>query len=187
MSYHILFLQGGAGDEDHESDARLVESLQRHLGDEFTIKYPLLPNEESLPDFGRMDQIHEAISSMEGNIFVVAHSLGASMLLKYMSERKVRKEIGGIFLIATPFWSGDEDWKQGLKLRDEFVNRLPKGLPMFLYHCRDDVEVPFEQLSEYKQKMPKATFRDLESGGHQLNNDLTIVANDIRSLRSKGY
>jgi uncharacterized protein len=186
MNYHILFLQGGAGGEDHDADSKIVHSLQKHLGNSYTIDYPLLPNEESLPDFGRMKQIDDAISSIEGDIVVVAHSLGASMLLKYLSERTVSKNVIGIFLLATPFWSGDEDWKQGLKLQSDFANRLPMNLPIFLYHCRDDEEVPFEQFAEYRRKLATATFRELEFGGHQFNNDILILATDIKGLVGRG-
>lgn len=94
----------------------------------------------------------------------------------------VNKEIKGAFLIATPFWSGNEDWIQGLKLQDDFADKLPDEIPFFFYQCRDDEVVPFSHLSIYKQKITQATFREIETGGHQLNNDLTLVANDIQSL-----
>lgn len=34
----------------------------------------------------------------------------------------------------------------------------------------------------YAQRLPQATVREIANGGHQLNNDLTIVAKDIKSL-----
>jgi predicted alpha/beta hydrolase family esterase len=104
------------------------------------------------------------------------------MLLKYFSENEIEKKIAGIFLMATPFWSGDEDWKQGLKLHSDFAANLPEHVPLFLYHCRDDQEVPFEHLSYYAQKLPWAKAREIATGGHQFNNDLSLVAKDIKSL-----
>lgn len=181
MTKHLLFLQGGAGDEDHQADAKLVDSLQKALGRNYTIHYPLLPEEPS-PDFGRMKQIEKELSLIDGEIVLVAHSLGASMLLKYFSEYKTTKKIAAIFLLSTPFWSGNEDWKQGLKLREDFAARLPKDLRIFLYHCRDDESVPFEHLGEYSKKIGWATIREIQSGGHQFNDDLSIVAKDIKLL-----
>jgi predicted alpha/beta hydrolase family esterase len=181
MNKHVLFIQGGGGKEDYEADAKLVDSLQEILGEAYTIHYPLLPD-ESAPDFGRSKQIGKGVSLMEREIILVGHSLGASMLLKYLSENKVKKKIAGIFLISTPFWSGDEDWKEGLKLQENFADNLSKDVPIFLYHCRDDDEVPFAHLAVYRQKLPWATFREISSGGHQLNHDLKIVATDIKSL-----
>lgn len=181
MKKNILFIQGGGGEEDYAADAKLVESLHKVLGEEYSIHYPLLPNEDS-PDFGRSKQIAKEISLIEADIILVGHSLGASMLLKYLSENKIQKTIAGIFLISTPFWSGDEDWVQGFKLEENFSDKLPKNTPLFLYHCRDDEEISFDHLSIYKQKLPWAVFREIPSGGHQINNDLSMVAQDIKSL-----
>jgi predicted alpha/beta hydrolase family esterase len=104
------------------------------------------------------------------------------MLLKYLSENQVKKEIAGIFLIATPYWSGDEDWHQPLKLEKDFANKLPKDAPIFLYHSRDDEVIPFSNLAIYKQKLPQATVREIDRGGHQVGHDLTVVAKDIKTL-----
>ena len=181
MHYQLLFIQGGGGDEDYKADAKLVASLRQALGNAYTVHYPRL-SDDSSPDFGRIKQIGKEISLVKDEIILVGHSLGASMLLKYLSENEVKKKIAGIFLISTPFWSGQEDWKQGLKLHEDFPDKLPKNVPVFLYHCRDDEEVPFEHLSLYAQKLPRAIVREVGSGGHQLNNNLSLVAKDIKSL-----
>ncbi len=182
MNYQLLFIQGGGGEDDHKADARMVTSLQENLGNDYIIHYPLLTDDESLPDFGRKNQIENEISKLNGEIILVAHSLGASLLLKYLSENNVEKIILGIFLISTPFWSGNEEWVQGLKLQKEFKNNLPQNSPIFLYHCKDDEEVPFAHLKLYARSLPHATIREIPSGGHQLNNDLSILAVDIKSL-----
>jgi pimeloyl-ACP methyl ester carboxylesterase len=181
MNKQVLFIQGGGGEEDYAADAKLVASLQEVLGEAYLIHYPLLNNEPA-QDFGRKKQIEKEISSIKGEIILVAHSLGALMLLKYLSESQVQKKIAGIFLISTPFWSGDEDWKQGLKLQENFADKLPKEVPVFLYHCLDDEEVPFDHLRLYAYNLSQATVREIASGGHQLNNDLSLVAKDIKSL-----
>jgi uncharacterized protein len=112
----------------------------------------------------------------------VGHSFGSSALLKYVSENKVRKPIAGIFLIATPFWGGEGWHYKGFTMHDDFADRLPKNVPIFLYHNRDDEVVPFAHLALYKQKLPWATFREGASGGHQFDNNLTLVAKDVKSL-----
>jgi predicted alpha/beta hydrolase family esterase len=181
MKKQVIFFQGGGGQEDHDADAAMVASLKTKLGLSYSIHYPLLPNEEA-PDFGRHQQIRREISASENGVTLVAHSLGASMLLKYLSETQVAKKIAGIFLLATPFWSGDEDWVNALRLQPDFAAKLDEKIPLFFYHCRDDEEAPFAHLALYKQKLPWASFREIPVGGHQFNNDLTPVANDIKSL-----
>jgi predicted alpha/beta hydrolase family esterase len=181
MIKYILFIQGG-GDGGYEVDKELVASLQTALGKGYEINYPEIKPDESAPDYGWTQQIGKKISVNNSDVILVGHSFGASMILKYLSENSVHKKIAGIFLIATPFWSGNEDWQIGLKLKENFAEKLPAGVPFFLYHCQDDEKIPFSHLNEYMQKLPQATFREIKKGGHQLNNDLTLVANDIKSL-----
>ena len=181
-SKNVLFIQG-AGDVGYEGDLKLVASLRKALGTVYKVHYPEMPTDE-VPYFGSgwLKKIDEGISSFKGAIILAGHSLGASMLLKYLSEKKIKKNISGIFLVAPPFWSGKEDWKQPLKLQEDFSDKLPKDIPTFFYQCKDDDVVPFDHFTLYKQNIPWAVFREMSHGGHQLNNDLTPVADDIKSL-----
>lgn len=181
MKKQILFIQGG-GDGGYEEDEKLKTALQTVLGASYEVHYPRMPSNETLGDFGWVRQIENEIIAINGEIILVGHSLGASMLLKYLSENQLVKKIAGIFLIATPFWSGDEDWVEGLKLQPNFAERLDKKTPLFFYHCCDDKEVPFAHLANYKQQLRWANFLEIDAGGHQLNNDLTLVADDIKEL-----
>jgi predicted alpha/beta hydrolase family esterase len=181
MSKNLIFFHGGGSQEDYEADAKLVASLKQKLGAGYAVHYPLLPN-NGTPDLGRRQQIEHEISLSEDNVILVGHSLGASMLLACLSEIKIRKKIAGIFLLATPFWTGSEEWVKPFKLQRDFAKQLNTKTPSFFYHCRDDEEVPFSQLSLYKEQLPWASFCEISEGGHQFNNDLTIVAKDIRVL-----
>lgn len=181
MSKQILFIHG-AGDGGYEADKALVASLQAVLGKEYMISFQEMRWDESVPDFGWTKQIGEKIAKADNDLILLGHSFGASMLLKYLSENVVNKTIEGVFLMATPFWSGKEEWKAGLKLKTGFAANLPADVPFFLYHCKDDDEVPISHFDQYKQKLTRANFREIKSGGHQLGNDLTLIAENIRSL-----
>ena len=69
--------------------------------------------------------------------------------------------------------------------RLHYPNVMPTDFPRmreyFFYHSRDDETVPFAHLALYAQKFPQATIRELNGRGHQLNNDLSEVAEDIKS------
>lgn len=181
-SKNLLFIHA-AGDVGYDGDVALVASLQKTLGTDYKVHFPKMQADE-VPYFGAgwPKQIGEEIFSIKGEVILAGHSLGASMLLKYLSENKIKKNIAGIFLIAPPYWSGDEDWVQPLKLEEDFSDKLPKHVPIFFYQCKDDEVVPLEHLTFYRQNLPWAVFREIAKGGHQLNNDLTIVAKDIKSL-----
>lgn len=178
MAKQILFLHGGGSEEDFQADQMLVASLQAQLGPFYRIHYPFLPNDGS-PDLGRRRQISQAIAGCGDGVILAGHSFGASMLLVCLSEQEVGQHIEGIFLLATPFWEGTEDWVKPFRLAPDFAEKLERKIPLFFYHCRDDEEVPFEQFEKYRTQLPWATFRELPAGGHQFNNDLSIVAADI--------
>lgn len=180
MQKQILFIQGG-GNGGYEADANLVASLQKALGADYEISYPRMQTDEAAADFGWPKQIGAAIDTLNDGVILAAHSLGASLLLKYLSENKVSKKVAGIFLLSTPFWAGKEEWVQGLKLNADFAKNLPNS-PMFFYHSRDDEEVPFDHLASYRHKLSTATFREIESGGHQLGGGIAMVAKDIKDL-----
>lgn len=179
MKRQVLFI-GGGDNGGYEADQKLVDSLRQSLGTGYFVNYPELQTDDSAPDYGWLEQIGNIISRTGTDFILAAHSFGASMILKYLSENDSANQIRGIFLISTPFWSGNEDWKQGFLLQENFAEKLPKGVPVFLYHCTDDQEVAVEHLFLYAEQVPQATIRQIATGGHELNNDLSIVANDIK-------
>ncbi|HTD99840.1 MAG TPA: alpha/beta hydrolase [Mucilaginibacter sp.] len=182
MKKQVLFIQGG-GNGGYEADSKLVALLQKLLGEDYELSYPRMKTDEAAPNFGWLKQIGNEIDKLGDDIILVAHSFGASLLLKYLSENRVSKKVAEIFLVATPFWSGKEEWVQGLKLQEDFGESLPKNSRIFFYHCRDDEEITFDHLASYRHKLPAATFREIESGGHQLDNHLNLVAKDIKACK----
>ncbi|HEX2628096.1 MAG TPA: alpha/beta hydrolase, partial [Chitinophagaceae bacterium] len=170
MKKQVLFIQGG-GDDGYTADTKMVTSLIAALGNDYEVNYPPLQSDEERSDFGWTQQIGQLINETKGDIIIAGHSLGASLILKYLSETNSSKLISGIFLLAPPFWSGDEEWKQGLILRKDFSEQLRKDIPLYLYQCKDDDVVPFEQHSLYVQKLPHAIARVMDEGGHYFNDE----------------
>jgi predicted alpha/beta hydrolase family esterase len=177
----VLFVHGGGG-EAFGADEALVRSLREALGPDFRVEYPEMPDAHA-PEFGRWrDRISHELSAFDGGVILVGHSLGGSILMKYLSEERVEKPIAGVFLIATPYW-GTADWEVAeFELRENFPAALPEDVPIFLYHSRDDEVVPFAHLALYAGRLPHATVREFEDRGHQLGEDLSEVAEDIARL-----
>jgi serine hydrolase len=181
MKKHVLFIQG-AGEGAYDEDAKLADSLQDALGVQYHVIYPKMPNEEDPEDKAWMTQISKELEPLDGKVVLVGHSAGGAVLLKYLLRERIPKSITGVFLISIPYWGPEDEQGDEYLLHEGFASRLPIGMPIFLYHSRDDEWVPFAHLGMYRGKIPQANIREFDGRGHQFNNDLSEVAADIRSL-----
>jgi uncharacterized protein len=179
MNKDVLFVHGG-GEGAYEEDKKLAANLRDVLGAAYDVRYPKMPDEDHPEYEVWKNQIAKELTALDGEVLLVGHSLGGSILLKYLSEEKVEKPVAGIFLIAPPYW-GTEDWEVSeYELQENFASKLPKELPMYFYHSRDDEWVPFAHLALYAEKLPQATIREFDGRGHQFNDELSEVARDIK-------
>ncbi|MBZ0284307.1 MAG: alpha/beta fold hydrolase [Anaerolineae bacterium] len=179
MKQNILFIHGGGG---YEADGKLAASLQNVLGSDYYVQYPLMPNEDA-PEYGAWKaRIEQELTALGDKVILVGHSLGGSMVLKQFAESQHKEQIAALFLIAAPYWSA-EDWQvEEYALPADFAAQIPKDLPIYLYHSRDDEWVPFDHMALYKSKLPGAIVREFDGRGHQFNDDLSAVAADITRL-----
>ena len=177
----VLFIQG-AGEGAYEEDEKLAASLQGALGAEYQVVYPQMPNEESPEDEAWIAQISKELAWVDDHVILVGHSVGGAVLLKYLLKECVNQPVAGVFLISIPFWGPEDEEDGAYTLREGFASQLPKGVPIFLYHSRDDQWVPFAHLEMYADRIPQATVREFDGQGHQFNNDLSEVAADITRL-----
>ncbi len=179
MKKLVLFIRG-SGEGAYEADALLAASLQTALGPAYEVRYPIMPIEE---DAGYLDwkaQIAAELAGLDDQVILVGHSVGGAILLKFLSEEQGNRSSAGLFLIAAPYFGGDETWNYAeLTLPQDWATKLSRIPRIFLYHSRDDEIVPFAHLALYAAKLPRATIREYAGRGHQFRNDLTDIANDI--------
>jgi predicted alpha/beta hydrolase family esterase len=175
----VLFIQGG-GKGAHSEDAPLANSLKRALGPKYDVRFPQMPDEADPDVASWKEKISAEVSRVPGKLILAAHSVGGSILLRYLSEEKVEKPIAGLFLLAVPSWDEDRWNFDDLKLPRDIAERLARIPRLFFYHCRDDDVVPFAHLALHSARIPRAVTRVVDNGGHQFGNDLTGVATDIR-------
>jgi len=176
----ILFIQGG-GEGAYEEDKKLTVSLQHVLGGSYTVIYPKMPNEEDPNYESWKSAFDKELEKIEGRVVLAGHSVGGFLLLRYLSEKKIHQEIAGLCFVAIPFL-GEGGWQyEGMALDPDFAANLPDA-PLFFYHSTNDEVVPFEHLDLYARKLPLAKIRRIIGRGHQLNNDLSEVIEDIKDL-----
>src|SRR6185436_5936147 len=104
MKKYVLFIHGGGGEGAYEEDGILAASLQNALGAAYEVRYPKMPLEESAEYADWKAQIAIEWSALDDEVILVAHSVGGSILLKYLTEEQVERPIAGLFLLATPYF-----------------------------------------------------------------------------------
>ena len=177
---HVLFVQGG-GEGAYDEDAALAASLQRALGGEYEVHFPRMPDEADPNVESWKRKIGAELSQLRGKVVLVGHSVGGSILLRYLSEEEVKQPVAGLFLLAAPSWDEDQWNFDDLRLPRDIAEKLAFIPRIFLYHSRDDAVVPFAHLALHASRLPQATVRAVDGLGHQFGNDLTDVAREIRS------
>ena len=175
----VLFIQGG-GKGAHSEDAPLANSLSRALAPKYEVRFPRMPDEADPNVEAWKEKISSELSRIPGMVVLVGHSVGGSILLRYLSEEKVERPIAGLFVLAAPSWDEDRWSFDDLKLPHEIAEKLASIPRIFFFHCRDDEVVPFAHLALHGARIPRAVTRVVDSGGHQFGNDLAGVAADIQ-------
>ena len=179
----VLFVQGGGRDVHDSWDNKLVASLEQELGAGYKIRYPRMPDEADPAPKAWKEAITRELRKLSDGVILVGHSLGAAILIDYLADGDLERRPSGVFLIATPF-IGDRGWpSDDLRPTKALASLLPDEAPIFLYHSRDDETVPFSHVGMFAKALPHATIRRLAGRNHQLNDNLSEVAQDISRLR----
>jgi predicted alpha/beta hydrolase family esterase len=177
----VLFIQGG-GEGAHALDADLAASLAHLLGEDFEVRYPCMPN-EAAPDYLNWKAaILEELRALDDEALVVAHSVGGAVVVRLLAEARAPKPLAGLFLVAAPY-IGVGGWTiAGFETPADLAARISQTLAIYLYQGTNDQIVPIRHLDLYVRVLPRANPRRLRDRDHQLNGDLSEVAQDIRSI-----
>jgi predicted alpha/beta hydrolase family esterase len=183
MTRQVLFVQGGGAPGTHDEwDNKLVESLERELGPDYKVFYPRMPNEAD-PKYARWKAaLEKEFAKLDDGAILTGHSIGGTILINVLADDPPSIALGGVFLIAAPF-VGDGGWPSNdIEPRKKIGAELPEGIPIYLYHGSEDDTAPFAHVDLYAKAIPQAIVRRLKGRNHQLNDELSEVARDIKLL-----
>ena len=177
----VLFIQGAGNMHEPEGSGRLAAYLAHELSPDFRVIAPEMPNADR-PDYQSWrDRIELELAAIDEDVILVGHSFGGSVLLKYLAEGSYQKPVRGLFLVSVPDW-GPDGWAYAeFAVPDDVGSRLP-ATRIFLYHSRDDPEVPFAHLGYYQQHLPAATARPIAGSEHSFLDGLPMLVDDIKRL-----
>jgi predicted alpha/beta hydrolase family esterase len=176
-----IFFAHSAGPQDGRGKGcyDLVMYLKSKLSDEFEILFPIIEKPES-PAYVKFKKMFEsAFAEITEPVILIGHSLGGSTLLKYLSEEKPEISISGLFLIATPHWKSN---MKEFELKPNFQASIKNVQAIFLYHSKNDNEVPFEHLKFYENAFKTATVHELPGKEHTFPKGLPELVADIKNI-----
>jgi hypothetical protein len=110
---------------------------------------------------------------------VVAHSVGGAAGLRLLSAG-LDPKLRHLFLLAPPYNGADGEWgDDDFSFPADIARRLPKDLPITLWHSRDDEIIPVASADRYRQKLSHAQVILLDGYGHQFEGSLAFLADAI--------
>ena len=128
------------------------------------------------------ERLGQILDEIDEPVVIVGHSLGASVVLKHLSETGRAEPIAGLVLLATPLW-GESEWEAEWTLPADWPTPETSLPRTFMFHSRDDEELPLAHLDRYARRLPDAVTRPLDGNGHLYEHgDLAEILDAIRSL-----
>jgi hypothetical protein len=182
MTQSVLVVHGAGEPRLRQGRVYWEPLLGEELGSGYQVHAPRMP-EPTQPTYRTWADCIAQVLQATDHPVLVGHSLGASVLLKYVAEADPRPDFRGLFLVAAPFWKTEV---AEFALTAEELDRLRALSPLFFYQSRDDEEIGFEHLGKYARALPHATFRELDGRGHEFDQEgFPELVADIRSLAGR--
>jgi len=183
MKQQLFFLHSGGPQGPHEGSNDFVAWLNLQLAHDYEIIHPVMLHPEA-PDYQAWKpRLQEELARLRDGVLLIGHSLGGSLLLKYLAEESISFSMDGLFLIGAPYWGGDDNWQHPpFNLPADFPATLPNIAHIFLYQSQDDPIVSSTHLGLYAKAMPQAIARMLIGSDHFFASGLPELANDLKSV-----
>jgi predicted alpha/beta hydrolase family esterase len=135
-----------------------------------------MPNEDNPGYVAWKAALEKEFASLDDDAILVGHSVGGTILINALAQSRSKRKFGAIFLIAAPF-VGEGGWpSEDMNPPPDLGARLPRDVPVYIYHGLDDATAPPSHAELYARAIPQASVRRLPHRDHQLNNDLSEIA-----------
>jgi predicted alpha/beta hydrolase family esterase len=182
MKKEIFFVHSAGPQNDQSGSNNFVAHLSRSLGDDYVMHYPMMPEPEN-PRYVAWKMELQSVLPVGGNKAVlIGHSLGGSVIVKYLSEGLCQMPLAGLFLVGTPYW-GTRGWAmEEFMFQRDFQAKLPAIDKIFIYHSRNDNWVPYSHAQFYSKALPGSVLRTLDGDQHEFDKGLPVLVEDIKHL-----
>ncbi|HEY7267127.1 MAG TPA: alpha/beta hydrolase [Solirubrobacterales bacterium] len=177
----ILLVHSSGPQGPGEGSDPFAARLRDQLGSDHEVSFPMMPHPEEPHYEPWSERLGQILEEADDPLVVVGHSLGGSVVLKHLADGGDSEPIARLLLLETPFWGREEEWELEWALPEGWTAAETALPPTFLFHGRDDEEIPFSHLELYAKVLPDAEVHPLEGTGHLLDRgDLSEILDAIR-------
>ena len=161
-------------------------NLVAELGDGYVVDIPTMPNKQNAHYDEWKIWFERHLAVVDHEVTLIGYSLGAMFLAKYLIENKVGVEIKGLFLLAGPCGTFDDDTGNdcgSFEFDESELDKLAAATDSIaILHSKDDFIVPYEHALRYQAKLPTAKLVSFEDKNHFLVPELPELVGLIREL-----
>jgi uncharacterized protein len=185
MATPVLFIHSAGLQGPGHGSSVLSGYLRGQLEPAYRLICPAMPRPEN-PDYRSWKgQIEKQLDLIDDEVILIGHSLGGSVLLKYLSEVPTQKPIAGIFTIGSPLFDRNGWDVEDFAPKPNFGAHLISIPHIYLFHSRDDSVVPFAHLLQYMRALPQAHVRVLDGYGHLFERPCASLIKDVNSINTR--
>ncbi|USN58602.1 MAG: alpha/beta hydrolase [Candidatus Peribacteria bacterium] len=185
MKQQVIFIRGGEAFDTKEEfyhylQTREFNPFEHHrnwrdwiawaLSENYDAMTPVMPNKQ-WADYTAWKIWFERHLVYLNNepLILIGHSLGATFLLKYLSENNFPKIISQLHIVS-PVHNNDGLASETISTFELDDTKIPniesKAEKIFLYHSKDDPVVPFHHGQSVAKLLPNAQFLQFENRLH---------------------
>lgn len=186
MKKQIFFAHSAGPQGPGQGSHDLLSMLRTELSQSYEIIAPIIDRPHA-PDYQQWQKVlNAAFATTKVPLILIGHSLGGSVLLKYLSEQKPDVRIQAMFLIAMPHW-GAPDWEVAeFVLEKNFSDALRNIPAIYLYYSEDDEVIPMQHLTFYRNALKNAVVRKLKGYDHEFKTGLPELVQDLTGSHPPG-
>ncbi|HXK32028.1 MAG: hypothetical protein A2Z68_01190 [Candidatus Nealsonbacteria bacterium RBG_13_38_11] len=159
------------------------ETLAKKLGKNFEVIYPKMPNPMNAKYKEWKIMFEKLFPFLKNNVILLGHSLGATFLIKYLSENKFPKRILAVFLVSAPFGGKSKEYSLAdFKPLKSLKNLEKQANKIVIYHSKDDKVIPFSDMKKYAKALSKAETVIFKNKGHFNQSSFPELVKKIKNL-----
>ena len=163
----VLFIHSAGPQGDGEGSSALLAGLKASLPPETELVAPQMPEPDNPVAEPWIAACHSAISGVEGDLILVGHSLGGSIILQTLAKFGLPKGLLGVVTLASPFWNAP-DWQvESFALSGQEAEKLLDLPRLILVQGEADEVVAADHPERYKALLPIAEIRRLAGIDHE--------------------